>query len=305
MNMPVRKLPPLNALRAFEAAARHLSFNAAALELCVTPAAISHQIKTLESFLGVDLFKRVKRRVVLTEPGQLILPELKQAFALIEHAFERLQPQSGANLLTVSASAAFTARWLLPRIHLFQQHHPEIDIRLDANQDLADLENDGVDVAIRFGNGDYPGLESRPLRSLSQESMFPVCSPALQWGEHPIYTPEDLRYHTLLHDDSAIHSGILPDWGKWISTADLQGVNTNRGLRFNNGILALEAAINGQGVALVCSFVVADDIRAGRLVRPFQVPCTLEYNYYVVFAKHQTTTKVEKFYHWLQAMCLE
>lgn len=306
MNSPPKRIPPLNALRAFEAAARHSSFVAAAAELCVTPAAISHQIKGLEDYLGVLLFRRLKRRVMLTDQGQLILPELKQAFALIERAMANLAREGQREVLTVSATPAFTAKWLLPRIHLFRERHPEIDVRLDASHELKDLERGQVDVAIRFGSGGYPGLECKPLRPGAQESVFPVCSPLLLSGEHPLRQPADLRYHTLLHDDSIKDESTLPNWQIWLSAAQAESVPAHRGLRFNNSVLAIDAAINGQGVALSCGFVVADDLAAGRLVRPFDIPCKLDYNYFVVFPRNpRTSGKVEKFHRWLLAMCEE
>ncbi|BAU49385.1 transcriptional regulator [Sulfurifustis variabilis] len=296
------RIPPLNALRAFEAAARHLSLVAAANELCVTPAAISHQIKGLEDYIGMPLFKRVKRRVVLTDQGQLILPELKQAFALIEHAIGHLTKVESRDVLTVSATPAFAAKWLLPRIHLFRERHPEIDVRLDATHEVEDLGRAQVDVAIRFGTGDYPGLESRSLRPGIPEKVYPVCSPALLEGAHPLKEPSDLRYHTLLHDDTIKGTGVLPSWKTWLASAGIDSVPATRGLHFSNPVLAIDAAINGQGVALSCSFVVADDVAAGRLVRPFDTPCDLEHNYYVVHPRSRAGDKVEKFYKWLVAM---
>jgi LysR family glycine cleavage system transcriptional activator len=296
------KTPPLNALRAFEAAARHLSFVAAADELCVTPAAISHQIKGLEDYLGVALFKRLKRRVMLTDQGQLLLPELKQAFTLIERAMANLANDERRDMLTVSATPAFTAKWLLPRIHLFRERHPEIDVRLDATHELEDLERGQVDVAIRFGAGEYPGLECKPLRPGVPERVYPVCSPALLGGRHALKQPADLQHHTLLHDETIKGGGVLPSWQTWLASAGVDCVPANRGLRFNNSVLAIDAAINGQGVALSCGFVVADDLAAGRLVRPFKIPCNLDYNYFVVYPRNRAGDKVEKFYQWLVAM---
>lgn len=299
------RVPPLNALRTFEAAARHLSLVAAANELCVTPAAISHQIRGLEDYLQVALFKRVKRRVVLTDQGQLILPELKQAFALIEHAMGNLANAESRNVVTVSATPAFAAKWLLPRIHLFRERHPEIDVRLDATHEVANLERSEVDVAIRFGTGDYPGLECRPLRPGIAERVHPVCSPTLLEGEHPLKQPSDLRYHTLLHDETVKGTGVLPTWKTWLASAGVDSVPADRGLHFGNSVLAIDAAINGQGVALSCSFVVADDLAAGRLLRPFDTACDLEHNYYVVHPRGRAGDKVEKFYRWLADMRAE
>jgi len=297
--MKEQRIPPLNALRAFEAAARHLSFAAAAEELCVTPAAISHQIKSLEGYLGVPLFQRINRRVILTDQGQFMLPGLKQGFGLIEKALSHLSEDGESGLLTVSANPAFTAKWLLPRIHLFQERHPKIDVRLDAEPALADFHKGKVDVAVRFGSGQYPGLESKPIRPLMREKIFPVCSPALLNGKRPLRGPEDLRFHTLLHDETLTGENVVPDWATWLTAAGIGGVDPRRGLRFNNSVLAIEAAINGQGVALGCSFVVADDLAAGRLVRPFAIPCVLEYSYFLVYPRSRSSKKVQKFHEWL------
>lgn len=312
MNDAKVRVPPLNALRAFEAAARHLSLVAAANELHVTPAAISHQIKGLEEYLQVSLFKRVKQRVILTEQGQLILPELQRAFALIEAAMVNLARTEAPNVLTVNATPAFAAKWLLPRIHLFRERHPEIDVRLDATPDVDDLDRAQIDVAIRFGSGDYPGLESRALRPGVPEKIFPVCSPALLAGAHPLRHPPDLQYHTLLHDETIKGPGPLPGWKTWLAAAGVDSVHAHRGLHFNNPVLAIDAAINGQGVALSCGFVVADDLAAGRLVCPFGIPadlepnyssCDLGHNYYVVYPRRRAgDDKVEKFYEWLVLM---
>lgn len=296
------RIPPLNALRAFTVAAQHFSLVAAANELYVTPAAISHQIKGLEEYLGVPLFRRVGRRVVLTDQGQMILPELKQAFVLIERAMANLAKVESRDVLTVSATPAFAAKWLLPRIHIFRERHPEIDVRLDATHETVNLERSEVDVAVRFGAGDYPGLESRPLRPGIAEMVQPVCSPILLKGEHPLLQPSDLRHHTLLHDDTVTGTGELPSWKTWLTSAGVDSVSASRGLHFNNSVLAIDAAINGQGVALSCSFVVADDVAAGRLVRPFNIACNLEHNYYVVYRRGVSDDKVEKFYQWLVDM---
>lgn len=187
MNLRIRGLPSFNALRAFEAAARQGSFVNAAEELFVTPAAVSHQIKGLEEFLNVALFERVGRSVVLTDAAKRILPELQQAFHLIEQAVAKLDDD--VHLLTVSANPGFAAKWLLPRIHLFNQQHPDIDVRLDASSASNTFQRDGVDLAIRFGTGDYPGMVSLPLLGPYDEEIFPVCSPSLLQGRYPLQEP--------------------------------------------------------------------------------------------------------------------
>ena len=299
-------MPPLNALRAFESAARQQSFGQAADELGVTPAAISQQIKALESYLGLVLFHRVGRRVVMSQEAQLILPELKAAFGLIEKGLSRLGQlgQSETGLLTISASLAFTAMWLLPRLHRFKEQYPQIDIRLDANDRMTRFGEEGIDAAIRFGSGEYPGLTSLPLGVVGKEGVIPVCSPALlKAKQHPLKSPEDLRYHTLIHDDAMSGEGKLPTWTKWLSDAGIYTMDTLRGLHFSNSMLAIEAAIDGQGVALSSSFLVQDDLAAGHLLQPFSSPGQTEYNYHLVFPEHRPNKKIEYFYHWLMQVC--
>ena len=199
------RLPPLNALRAFETAARHLSFRRAAEELFVTPAAISHQIKGLEDYLGVMLFHRLNKSLLLTEAGQAALPALRDGFERLAEAVEILRADSPSRLLTVSVAPSFASKWLVPRLERFRQSVPGIDIRIDATSRCVDFIRDRVDVGIRYGAGDYPGLHSDCLRD---DEVMPVCSPALLAGEYPLQQPDDLRHHTLLHiDDPVIASG--------------------------------------------------------------------------------------------------
>lgn len=301
MYLRVRGVPSFNALRAFEAAARLGGFVAAAEDLSVTPAAISHQIKGLEEFLNVTLFDRIGRRVVLTEAGKKILPELQQGFNLIERAIAKLDEDSC--LLTVSANPAFAAKWLLPRIHLFNQQYPDIDIRIDASTADKNFDKEGIDLAIRFGSGNYKGMVSIPLLNPHTEEIFPVCSADLLQGKHPLKEPSDLRFHTLLHDETLTQHHLVPDWEGWLADSGLQDVDAGRGLRFNSPIMALEAAINGQGVALSCAFIAADDLAAGRLVRPFVIPCQLDASYHIVYPQHKRSTNIELFCQWLMEMC--
>lgn len=294
-----RRLPPLTALRAFEAAARHLSFAKAAAELNVTPAAVSHQIKALEAQLGVALFRRANRAIWLTEAAQACLPDLREGFDRLELGMQRLRGQQARGLLTVSAPPAFAAKWLLARLEHFRVQHPEIDLRLDANTMLSDFERDGVDIAVRYGLGHYVGVDARLLLC---EEVFPVCSPALLEGPVPLREPADLRDHTLIHEDLNFSSEPYPDWRMWLDASGLRDIESNRGPRFSSSELALQSAIDGYGVALGRSVVVEDDLAAGRLVKPFELAYPVAFAYYLVAPTGwQERPKVAAFGHWLMA----
>lgn len=297
-----RRIPSLNALRAFEIAARHGNFAKAAEELHVTPAAVSHLIKGLEEYLEITLFDRVGRRVIVSTQGQRILPELQQGFALIEGALTKIANEH--QILTISAHPAFSAKWLLPRIHHFNTLYPEIDVRIDTSHTPIDLRSGGIDAAIRFGEGNYPGMITLPLLSPYKEEIFPVCSPKLLSGKHPLTTPNMLRFHTLLHDENNSEQPLVPGWKRWLKMTGITKIDTRRGLRFTNPLLTLEAALSGQGVALSCAYVTADDVKAGRLVRPFAIPCPLNATYHFVYPKENKNPRIEKFYHWLQETCM-
>lgn len=269
------RLPPLNAIRSFEAAARHLSFSKAAEELFVTPAAVSHQVKALEDWLGVPLFRRLNRAVILTAAGQSYLLGVRKGLETIGAATENLMRHDTAGTLHVDTLPSFAARWLLPRLSQFREAHPDIDVRLSASEKLADFNRDDVDVVIRYGHGNYPGLRVEKL--LTEEVMFPVCSPALLTGRYPLRVPADLKYHTLLHDDMRI------DWQTWLTLAGVTDVDPKKGPSFNDSSMLLTAAIEGQGVALGRSTLAADDLLAGRLVQPFDVrPIQADQSYYLV-----------------------
>jgi LysR family transcriptional regulator, glycine cleavage system transcriptional activator len=294
-----RRLPPLNSLRAFEAAARHLSFTRAAEELHVTPAAISHQIKALEDHLGVKLFRRLSRAVLLTEAGQACVAGLSDAFDRMAVALERLRAQECTGSLTVSTSPALAAKWLVPRLERFQQLHPEIDVRVSAAMRLVDFAREDVDVAIRYGRGSYPGLLAELL--LTNE-VVPVCAPALLEGACPLRTPQDLRHHALLHDDTSTSDGAYPNWPMWLRAAGLEDIDPSRGPRFDYPGLVLDAAAAGRGVALALSTVAAADLAAGRLVTPFAVAAPTPFAYYIVCPEATAERpKVAAFRHWLRA----
>ncbi len=295
-----RRLPPLNALRAFEAAARHLSFKKAAEELHVTPAAVSQQVKALEDYYGVQLFRRLTRALRLTDAGQAALPALKDGFDKLGEAAGVLDNFTQSGVLTVSVPPSFGAKWLVPRLDRFSAAHPDYELRIDATDTLVDFGAGGVDVGLRYGRGAYEGLRVERLMS---EVAFPVCCPTLADGDPPLRRPEDLTHHTLLHVQWKMEGESAPNWRMWLRAAGVEGVDPERGPRFSVENLALQAAIEGQGVALVSSALVAGDLKAGRLVRPF-APATTEataFSYYLVYPPaSEGNPKVKAFRQWIK-----
>ncbi len=291
-------MPPLNSLRAFEAAARHLSFSKAADELHVTPAAISHQIKGLEDILGAKLFRRDRQKVALTEAGTLLLPGLREGFDLIAGAVSDLTERDMKGVMTVSSAPSFAAKWLVPRLDRFAELHPEIDVRLSASMSLVDFARDDVDVAVRYGSGQYSGLL---VERLFPETVVPVCAPSLLKGRHALRSPADLRHHTLLHDDASDGDETCPDWRMWLKAAGVTGIDARFGPRFNQSSLVLEAAILGRGVALAKLRLAENDLANGRLVRPFAVATPVRFAYYVVSPPGRAQRpKVAAFRQWLK-----
>ena len=274
-----RHLPPLNALRAFEAAARHLSLTRAAEELHVTPAAVSHQVKGLESYLGVKLFRRANRSLLLTDAGQACLPGLHEGFDRLAEAMEAVRARDESGPFTVSVPPSFGAKWLVTRLDRFTQKHPGYDVRLDASMRLVDLMREGVDIAVRYGAGRYEGMR---VDRLMDEVAIPVCSPRLLHGDKPLRVPEDLCQHTLLHHTAPYQDDSYPDWRMWLQAAGVTSCDLARGPTFSMASMAVQAAIDGQGVALVGDVLVADDIAAGRLVRPFELSFPVHFAYYIV-----------------------
>ncbi len=296
-----RRLPPLNGLRAFEAAARHLSFVKAADELNVTPAAISQQVKGLEAFCDVQLFHRRTRALALTDAGRAALPLLRESFDGLEEASWIIVTHGANPTLTISVTTSFGAKWLVPRLERFSSTHPEFDVRIDATEALADFNRDGVDAAIRYGTGAYDGLHATCLLS---DAAFPVCSPALLAGVCPLRSPEDLSHHTLLHVDWKMQSDFEPNWRMWLKTAGVRAGSATRGPRFSSEALCIQAAAEGMGVALARSSLVRDDLEAGRLVRPFPpsiIEATQFCYYFVCPPQNLTLDKVKAFRAWLMA----
>jgi len=283
MTQPSDRLPPLNALKAFEAAARRLSFTKAAEELNVTPGAISQQIRQLEDYAGTPLFKRTGRSVLLTDAAQATLPIVRDAFDKIAEAGRIMQAPARKGRVMVACAPSFAAKWLAPRLESFHRAHDGIEAWVSADMGLTDFATADADLAIRYGKGAYDGLKSELLLD---ETVVPVCSPALLKGHHPISKPADLVHHTLLHDESPENDPSCPDWSSWLAARNVKTDRARRGPRFNQAILVIEAAISGQGIALAKRAVAAADLAAGRLVAPFADGSTeIDFSYWLVWPK--------------------
>ena len=268
-----RRLPPLNALRAFEAGARHLSFTKAAEELFVTQAAVSHQVKLLEQYLGVALFRRMTRKLALSAEGRRLIGPVEEALDILAEAAESLRAGAGGGTLTLSLTPSFGIQWLSQRIGRFWTAHPEIDLRLQHSIHLVDFARDEVDAAVRWGNGDWPGVEAVYLM---RAGIVPVCSPALCEGPPALNLPDDLRHHTLLHERD------YTEWAQWLAVAGAREVEARRGPIIDSSTVVLQAARDGQGVALTSEAIVRADLAAGRLVKPFDVDLDADNAYYLV-----------------------
>jgi LysR family transcriptional regulator, glycine cleavage system transcriptional activator len=268
-------LPPLIAVRYFEAAARHLSFTKAAQELHVTHSAISHQIKALEEWLGIPLFRRLNRSIVLTEAGQAYVKPVREAFDRLVDASRVLRAREQTGTLTVSVMPSFAAKWLVPHLGSFRHAHPDIEVRISATEKLVDFAREEVDVGVRYGRGDWPGLK---VELLMRENIFPVCSPKLLSGPVPLREPADVVRHSLLYD----YDWREDWWVRWLANAGVRVESLRPTLSFNYSSLMLQAAIDGLGIALSQDALAGDDIAAGRLVKPFAGTVTTEYAYYVV-----------------------
>ncbi|MGI9488864.1 MAG: transcriptional regulator GcvA [Geminicoccaceae bacterium] len=286
------RLPPLNAMRSFEAAARLLSFTKAADELFVTQAAISHQVKALEQDLGVPLFRRLNRALALTDEGQALLPFVRGAFEQLTAGVRELEQFCNGGALTVTATPSFASEWLVPRLGRLQCAHPAIDLRLNSSIRTVDLMREGFDCGIRHGLGGWPGLRADRL---FQASMKPVCSPALLAGDKPLRTPADLARHTLLH---ALDG--LDEWQVWLRAAGVEGIDVGRGLRFDDGELAMKAAQSGVGVAIGRRPLIDDDLASGRLVEPFDLSLDYQAAYYLITPEATADQpKIAAFRDWL------
>lgn len=290
------RLPSLNGLRAFEAAARHLSFTQAAAELNVTQTAISHQIKRLEQELGIRLFVRQNRALTLTPKAAEYLPGVRAAFNDLKLATDRLLRRDDDHVLTVSTLASLAAKWLLPRLSAFQEAHSGIDVRITTSTSLVDFQRDKVDAAIRYGRGQWQGVRADWLMA---DEVFPVCSPALLKGGRPLRCPEDLRDHVLLHTSNSNSD----DWRLWLTAAGLPAdLSKLPGITFDMIFMTVQAAIDGIGVAMGRTTYVQDDIAKGRLVVPFKFALPADAGFYLVSPQARSDPpKLAAFRQWLKA----
>jgi LysR family transcriptional regulator, glycine cleavage system transcriptional activator len=276
-----RRLPPLNAVRAFEAAARHPTFERAGEELGVSAGAIAQQVKGLEAWLGVPLFQRLPSRgVALTSAGRRYAAALGEPLDQIAAASRRAMREAEGGVLTVSTIGSFALNWLVPRLGSLQRSHPELDVRVRISLALSDFARDDIDVAIRYGRGPYPELHAEQLLS---ETFFAVCSAALRDDPaRPIREPADLRGHTLIHEDLDPNIPESITWARFLAHFGVTGLDASRGPRFSHTFLSLQAAAAGQGVAIATSVLIGDELSAGRLVRPFPHEIEGPYRYWFV-----------------------
>lgn len=292
------RLPPLNSLRAFEAAARLLSFKEAAAELAVTPTAVSHQIKLLEEFLDLPLFRRLTRALELTTEGAAMLPRVQEGFASLAAAVEATRRRETGGIVTVCAPPSFAAHWLVPRLRNFSRTHPDIDLRLSSSAATVDSRERNAaaavnsagepkyDLMIRFGRGHYPG---NTVDRLFSPTYVTVCNPALLAGEHPLRAPRDLLWHSLIHDATIPELDDRPGWTQWLSLAGVAEIEDQlRGAHFEDAALARAAATAGHGIALAARPLVSADIAEGRLVMPFPLAIPSRYAYYVTVPDSRT-----------------
>lgn len=296
------KLPIyLNAMRAFEASARHQSFSAAAEELNVTPAAVGQLVRSLEEWLGTPLFHRGsggRMRLVVTDVAQRALPDIRTGFDKLSLGLSLLKEGAASGLLTVTVSPSFAAKWLLPRIERFHSAWPELDVRLDTSLKPLDFVAQGIDIGVRYGLGSWPGLISEKLMD---EEIYPVCSPALLKQSPQLLDPENLVNQTLIHDLSVDEHTGFASWNAWLEKAGISGVDTKRGLRINNSAAVLQSGIDGYGIALARSVMARDDIAAGRLVRIYpDIAFNSTLAYYIVYRPEQINVpKLQSFRDWL------
>ena len=284
------RLPPLNALKAFEAAGRHLNFRLAAEDIGVTQGAVAQQVRSLEATLGVKLFDRLPRGLALTEEGRKYFTPVRRAFQMITEATEELRPEKA--VLTISVTPSFATKWLVPRLGNFTDAYPDVDVRLVASQELANFQSDGIDIAVRQGRPPFgPGLIADPLFF---ESYYAVCSPTLISGAHPLRTPEDLAHHVLLHDSHGL-------WPIFMQEIFGDGPKpASRTMNFSQTSLALDAAIAGQGVALASDLFAAEEIAAGRLCQPFPDAIKGEFGFFVVAPRSRSRVQhIEQMRDWL------
>jgi LysR family transcriptional regulator, glycine cleavage system transcriptional activator len=294
-------MPPLNALRAFEAAARHLSLTKAAQELRVTAGALSHQIRGLEELLGLKLFERRVRSIALTPAGKQLFPGLQAGFIHIRDAVAALRDASDARVLVISTPPGFTSKWLAPRLYRFSGAYPEIDARVSSSIGNANFTTDGVDVAVRNLRIDATPDPELVVEKLIELSLMPVCSPKLIETYGPFTLPSALKGVPLIHDDTLSNRADVPTWADWFRVAGVEGVDVSRGLRFNSADHALDATVEGAGVLLAHDVLAYDELRTGRLAIPFELYLRSGRAYHFVCPKRrQDHPNVQAFRAWIK-----
>jgi LysR family glycine cleavage system transcriptional activator len=281
----MRPIPGTRALRTLAAAGRHLNFTRAADELGLTPAAVSYQIKEIEDQLGVALFVRSSRAIRLTEAGVVLCEAAVEALDLMGVAVARARKMTrGTALLKVTADAQFAAKWLMRRVERFREAHPDMELRFDISEQVRDFDHDDVDVAIRFGTGKYPGLD---CDRLFDNVIVPVCSPRLLASGRPLSEPRDLLHHTLVHIEWSQHGVTWPNWRMWMAAAGITDFDDSRTIVFGTSSDAIQAALDGDAVALADFAMVANDLSEGRLVQPFELGIRIppDFAYFLVYPK--------------------
>jgi LysR family glycine cleavage system transcriptional activator len=293
-----RLLPPLNPLRAFEAAARHSSFTRAAEELCVTSSAVGHQVKTLEDYLGVTLFVREAKSLALTVQGRSYLPSVQQAIDALVEGTRQLRAANKPDL-RIDIPPTFAAKWLIPRLERFVRLNLGIDVKVSCSDTVVDFSRDEYDLAIRFGRGQYADMNTERCLEVR---VFPVCSPSVVTAAKPLREPADLKHHMLLHDGSTYNDGKNPHWSDWLAFAKVRDVDASRGLSFRPTHLVINAALDGLGIALAKDVWVDDDIKAGRLIKPFDLSLPVELAYYVTYPGNRLgDERIRAFCEWLKS----
>jgi LysR family glycine cleavage system transcriptional activator len=289
----LRRLPVLNALKSFEAAARHESFTRAAEELCVTQGAVSHQVKALEEEIGVKLFNRERQRLIITTAGREYLNVIRDAFDRIAVGTERLMQRQSGGALTISTSPDFAAKWLVHRVGRFAEAHPDIALNVSATMHHVDFAREEVDLAVRHGDGNWPGLH---VERLSGEQLFPVCSPKLLRGRQRLAKPADVLKFPLLHLETRQF------WPAWLEAAGVTDIDVSQGPIMNRVSMLIDAAVEGHGIALARTTLAAWDLINGRLVRPFAETLRVSKTYWIVCPKATAMLpKVKSAREWLLA----
>lgn len=288
----MRRLPPLNALKMFEASARNLSFSGASEELFVTPSAVSHQVKTLENFLGVELFHRSNRKVTLTPQGEQYLTSVKHAFDEIEMATQRLSVTQGASVVQISVAPNFLIRWLMPRMSRFRALFPDVELQINASMGLLDFNRTSTDMAVYYGNGEWDDIEVEFLRKVM---LVPVCGPGLLQTGPPLEKPSDLANHTLIYVSKRTW-----EWDNWLKKAGVEFITPKGSMQLSSSQLTTAAAQENLGVALADQTLISREIESGKLVVPFDIPLDTKKAFYLVYRKHRPLTKgMEAFRNWL------